>query len=99
MTLDKETRLAIAAAVAKATMEANEVYNEEYLTAEQLCKQIPMFKLDWVRRNWKRIPSERMTWEDANGIFHDGEKVFPKKKILREIAEGKYRRMAYKAKA
>ena len=32
MTLDKETRMAVAAAVQKATMEANEVYNEEWLT-------------------------------------------------------------------
>ena len=96
MALDKETRLAIAAAVAKATMEANEVYNEEYLTAEQLCRQIPLFRLDWVRRNGEKISSERLAWKDENGIIHESSRCFPKKKILREIAEGKYRMLDYK---
>ena len=40
MTLDKETRMAIQAAVKKAVMEANEIYNEEYLTPKQLFEQI-----------------------------------------------------------
>lgn len=91
MTLDKETRLAVAAAVKKATMEANEVYTEDWLTSKQLCEQIPLFTKEWLRHNWRLLPSEHVSWIDADGEEHECTRCFPKKKILRMISEGAFR--------
>ena len=91
MTLDKETRMAIQTAVKKAVMEANEIYNEEYLTPKQLCEQIPLFNEEWLRHNWKLLPCEHVEWRDKNGVIHECNRRFPKKKILRMISEGAFR--------
>jgi hypothetical protein len=91
MTLDKETRMAVAAAVHKATMEANEVYNEEWLTGKQLCDQVPLFTKEWLRHNWRMLPSERVGWKDSDGVYHECTRCYPKKKILRMISDGAFR--------
>jgi hypothetical protein len=91
MILDKETRMAVAAAIQKATMEANEVYNEEWLTGKQLCEQIPLFNKEWMRHNWRMLPSERVRWKDSNGEEHECTRCYPKHKILRMISEGAFR--------
>ena len=91
MTLDKETRMAVAAAVQKATMEANEVYNEEWLTGKQLCDQVPLFTKEWLRHNWRMLPSERVGWKDSDGVDHECTRCYPKKKILRMISDGAFR--------
>ena len=79
--------------VKRAYMEVNESYNEEYLTAEDLCKAIPLFRPEWVRKNWKKLPCESLGWQDKDGVWHDCQRCYPKKKILRMISEGKFRRM------
>ena len=93
MTLDKETRLAVAAAVQKATMEVNEVYTEEWLTGKQLCEQVPLFTKEWLRHNWRMLPSERVGWKDSDGVEHECTRCYPKKKILRMISDGAFRAM------
>ncbi len=91
MILDKETRMAVAAAVQKATMEANEVYNEEWLTGKQLCEQVPLFTKEWLRHNWRLLPSERVGWKDSDGVEHGCTRCYPKHKILRMVNEGAFR--------
>jgi hypothetical protein len=91
MTLDKETRMAIQAAIKKAVMEANEIYNEEYLTPKQLCDQVPLFTKEWLRHNWRMLPSERVGWKDSDGVDHECTRCYPKKKILRMISDGAFR--------
>ena len=93
MILDKQTRMAVAAAVRTATMEANEVYNEEWLTGKQLCEQVPLFNQEWLRHNWRLLPCERVAWMDSDGAEHECTRCFPKKKILRMISEGSFRNL------
>lgn len=94
MILDKATREAVSLAVKKAVMEANEVYNEVWLTSEQLCEQVPLFKREWLRHNYNKLPNERVAWKDAQGVEHSCGRCFPKKRILRMVAEGAFRNMA-----
>ena len=48
--LDKITREAIMATVKKATIEMQEMYHEQWLTADQLCQAIPFFTKEWLKR-------------------------------------------------
>ena len=91
MILDKQTRMAVAAAVRTATMEANEVYNEEWLTGKQLCEQVGFFTKEWLKRYGMTLPREVVKVRDENGVVHRTGWGYPKKRILRMIAEGEFR--------
>lgn len=96
MALDKATREAIASAVRKATVEIQEVYKEEWLTGAQLCKAIPMFTPEWLKRYGQTIPRERVRVTTEDGVKHKTGWCYPKKKILRMISEGDFRSLAVK---
>lgn len=90
-TIDKTTRNLIVEAVSKASMEVNEMYTEQWLTAIQLCEAIPMFSPEWLKRYGRTIPRERISVKDANGVEHNSGWCYPKKRILRMIHEGRLR--------
>lgn len=91
MTLDKQTREAIAASVRKAVMDANEVYDEVWLTGKQLSEQVGFFKKEWLKRYGMTLPREAVKVRDENGVVHRTGWCYPKKRILRMIAEGEFR--------
>ena len=91
MKIDNETKAEIIATCRKAVIEMNEIYNEEWLPADEFCKRVPLFKPEWVRRYHRKLPNEHMQWTDKDGKTHDCTRCFPTKRILRMIAEGKFR--------
>ena len=91
MTLDKETRMAVALAVRNAAREANEIYTEQWLTGDQLCKTIGLFTKEWLKRYGNKLPRECVRVKDENGVEHRTCWCYPLKKILRLIAEGQLR--------
>ena len=93
MTLDKQTRDAIAVSVKKAVMEANEVYDEVWLTGKQLGEQVGFFTKEWLKRYGTSLPREALKVKDENGVVHRTGWCYPKKKILRMIAEGEMRNL------
>ena len=95
MTLDKATRDAIASAVKKATVEMYEVYQEQWLTGQQLCEAIPMFTPEWLKRYGQTIPRECVRLTTPDGIMHKTSWCYPKLKILRMIQEGAFRGLIF----
>ena len=65
--MDKILRAEIVAEVKRSMAELNEVYQEEWLTKEQLCEQFPMFTPSWIKNFGEKssIPRERISvqWE------------------------------------
>ena len=90
-TIDRLTREAIAATVMKATREANEVYDEVWLTGKQLSEQVGFFSKEWLKRYGMTLPREAVKVKDRNGVIHRTGWCYPKKKILRMIADGEMR--------
>ena len=92
MQLDKRTREAIASCVMKATREAAEMYDEQWLTGAQLSEQIGFFKKEWLKRYGDALGRvgcrKEVKVKDRNGVVHRTGWCYPKKKILRMIAEG-----------
>lgn len=91
MTLDKATREAIAQAVRKATVEMQEVYQEQWLTGEQLCEAVPLFTKEWLHRYGQMLPRECVRVTTADGVMHKTGWCYPKMKIQRMLAEGEFR--------
>ena len=91
MTLDKQTREAIAASVRKAVMDANEVYDEVWLTGKQLSEQVGFFTKEWLKRYGMTLQREAVKVRDESGVVHRTGWCYPKKRILRMIAEGELR--------
>ena len=91
MTLDKQTREAIAASVRKAVMDANEVYDEVWLTGKQLSEQVGFFTKEWLKRYGMTLPREAVKVRDESGVVHRTGWCYPKKRILRMIADGEFR--------
>ena len=40
------------------------------LQGKQLCEQVPLFTKEWLRHNWRLLPSERVGWKDSDGVEH-----------------------------
>lgn len=91
--IDKVTRDAIAASVKKAMIEAQEVYDEVWLTGKQLSEQVGFFTKEWLKRYGMTLPREAVKVKDRNGVIHRTGWCYPKKKILRMIADGEMRRL------
>lgn len=89
--IDKVTRDAIAASVKKAMIEAQEVYDEVWLTGKQLSEQVGFFTKEWLKRYGMTLPREAVKVKDRNGVIHRTGWCYPKKKILRMIADGEMR--------
>lgn len=70
MTLDRETRKAIAQAVASAIVQRQEMEAEKWVTAEELCSHFAMFTKDWLRRYGWKLPRERVEYEGDDGKQH-----------------------------
>lgn len=78
--MDRVLRSEIVNEVKRATIEAFELYNERYLTAEQLCDQFGMFTLSWLKTYGERLPRTK--------IGSSNRWAYPQHKIARMIADG-----------
>lgn len=93
MVLDKATREAVIATVRRATIEMQEAYDEQWVVADQLCQDIPLFTKEWLKRYGALLPRECIRVKDVDGGSHNTRWCYPKKKILRLIADGQLRVM------
>ena len=101
MTLDKETRLAIANAVDKCIYaaeqrykEAKASYEEVWLSEDELLKQFQMLSPNWVKRYGKLLPRTQF---EVTIITRDGREVkktrwaYARNKIQEWIQNGTHR--------
>jgi hypothetical protein len=91
MTLDKETREAIAKAVQRAQMEAVEIYDEKWVTGAELCKAMAMFSKDWLENFGWKLPRERIEVTCDDGSRRVTRWGYPLHQIQRMIHEGRLR--------
>jgi hypothetical protein len=90
MTLDKETREAIAQAVRKAQMEAAEIYSEKWVTGAELCAIVGMITKDWLENFGWKLPRERVEIIDDDGKTRVTRWAYPRNQIQRMIRTRKF---------
>ena len=84
--IDKDTRMAIAAAVQAAVQSEIAKQAEEWLTAEELCKKYQMFNKDWLKRYGHSLPRTCALVTDENGETHKTRWAYASHEISRLIA-------------
>lgn len=87
VTLDKDTRNAIALAVEKGMARRMEMYEEVWLTGEQLCERFGMISAGWLEKNGKYLPRERMEVTNEEGRVVGSRWGYPYHRINRWIQE------------
>lgn len=92
MTFDKQTRDAIAAAIERGLTQRMETYEEEWLSADDLCKRLPMFSRDWLRHFGYKLPRERLEVTDnETGETRCSRFMYPLHRIQRGIQERRHK--------
>lgn len=89
--MDKQLSRQIRDTVMMAILEAQEEFNERYLTADEVCKQFGMITKDWLARNGKYLPRERIIIASPDGSEVSTRWGYPAHKIARMLREGKLR--------
>ena len=88
----------IIAAVAKVAKQHYEVYEERWVTAEELCQHVGLMSERWLRENGYLLPRTPMGWRDKDGIEHTSKQyMYPLHKILAMVEDGRIKRLGYEA--
>lgn len=88
--MDRKLREEIVAEVQKAVEVAMEIYEERWITSDELLERFQMFTRDWLRRYGWKLPRERVQIE-INNTTKSTRWAYPQHKIERMIADGSMR--------
>ena len=95
--IDKNTRLEIADVVRRSIAEAYTIYNEVWVTGDELCKHIGCFKRDWLKNYGSALPRTQAIVEGKDGEEHKTSWVYPLHKIQAMMADGRIKSLKVKA--
>lgn len=92
--MDRILRAEIVAEVKRSVAEAMEVYEEQWLTGEQLTQHVQMITKDWLKKYGETLPRERIEVIDAEGELRCSHWGYPLHKIQRMIANREHKRLS-----
>jgi hypothetical protein len=92
-TMDRKLREDIVAEVQKAMTVAMISLQEQWLTADELCKQFQMFTKDWMEKYGDILPRKRVKVTHMNGETRGTRWAYPRFEIAKNIADGVYNDM------
>lgn len=87
--IDKKLKQEISQVVNEAAREAYLVYNEEWISAKELCKQFQMIPKSWLKSHRHLLPQSSVRYTDKEGNIKETNPAFPKHRINQMILEGK----------
>ena len=88
--MDRKLREEIVAEVQKAVTLSMLSLQEQYLTADELCKQFQMFTKDWLEKYGDCLPRKRVKVTHLNGETRGTRWAYPQHQIAMNIANGMY---------
>ena len=88
--MDKKLREEILATVQKAVTLSMLSLQEQYLTADELCKQFQMFTKDWLEKYGDCLPRKRVRVTHLNGETRGTRWAYPQHQIAINIFNGLY---------
>ena len=83
----------IIAAVAKVAKQHYEVYEERYVTADELCKHFGMISKEWLKEYGDTLPRQRFVVETLDGQKHKTRWGYPLHEINAGIADGRFQKL------
>jgi len=98
--MTKEEMLELKAVFRRAAEEAYELYNEVWLTGDQLCQVFGTMKPSWLDRYWQSLPEgcvRQPGVTDERGQEHKTSRLYARNKIQRLFATGEIERLQCRA--
>ena len=88
--MDRKLREDLIAAAERGAYMAMMRANEQYLTADELCKQFQMFTKDWLVKYGDCLPRKQVRVTHLNGKTRGTRFAYPRFKIAQNIVDGLY---------
>ena len=88
--MDRKLREEIVNEVQKAMTVALVSLQEQWLSADELCKQFQMFSKDWLEHYGDILPRKKVTVTKMNGEGRSTRWAYARFRIAQNIAEGLY---------
>ena len=88
--MDRKLREDLIAAAERGAYMAMMRANEQYLTAEELCKQFQMFTKDWLERYGDILPHKEIKVTTMDGRSRRTRRCYAKLEIAENIRNGVY---------
>ena len=88
--MERKLREEIVAEVQKAMTVALISLQEQWLTADELCKQFQMFTRDWLEKYGDILPRKRVKVTHMNGESRGTRWAYPRFQIAQNIVDGMY---------
>lgn len=92
-----ELESVVSAVVRRTIEEKLEMYEEVWLTADQMQKHFGTMKKSWLDRYGHSLPFRKQKVEDEDGVEHESSRVYPLHKIQRMFANGEIEHLKCKA--
>ena len=87
--MDKMLRSEIMGEVRRAMVESLELYNEKWVTGQELCQQMGCFTKSWLKSYGYTLPREQVVvTEQDSGAAHSTGWCYPLHKIQRMLSTG-----------
>ena len=95
--MDKMLRAEIMGEVRRAMVESLELYNEKWVTGQELCQQMGCFTKSWLKRYGHALPRKQPRVTDERGERHESSWLYPRNKIQRMFASGEIEELRCRA--
>ena len=86
--MDKMLRAEIIGEVRRAMQESLEMYREQWVSGEELCKQISCITKSWIRTYGHILPREQVIVTDSDNVPHRTGWCYPLHRIQRMLQSG-----------
>jgi hypothetical protein len=86
--MTREEMIELKAVVRRTMEEEMEMYQEVWLTADQLCQYFGTFKKSWLERYGHALPHKQPMVTDEQGRDHQTSRLYARNKIQRMFATG-----------
>ena len=88
--LAREIREGIAKIIEKSMTEVFATMHEEWLSADELCRQFQMFNPRLLKQHGDKFGRKRITMTGKNGGKYSSHWAYPRYRIAKNIADGVY---------
>lgn len=87
--MDQKLKLEITQVVNQAAREAYLLYNEEWISGKELCKQFQQIPKSWLKTHKHLLPQSTTRYLDKDGNVKETNPAYPKHRINQMIIDGK----------
>lgn len=87
--MDQKLKLEITQVVNQAAREAYLLYNEEWISGKELCKQFQQIPKSWLKTHKHLLPQSSVVYRDKDGNIKATNPAYPKHRINQMIIDGK----------